>query len=80
MSVWLEIPELNRVRTVLPCHPDSLTLVAYNFHIKASRVWTIGSVVRMVDLMYTIFIYEARGGNYLFPPSTTSHCQHAPMN
>jgi hypothetical protein len=19
-------------------------------------------------------------GNYLFPPSTTSHCQHAPMN
>jgi len=53
-------PELSRVRTVLPCRPDSRTLVAHNFHIKASRVWTIGSVVRTVDLMYAIFIYEAR--------------------
>jgi hypothetical protein len=53
-------PELSRVWTVLPCHPNSRTLVARNFHIKASRVRTIGSVVWTVDLMHAIFIYEAR--------------------
>jgi len=45
---------------VLPCCPDGRTLAARNFHIKALRIRTIGSVVRTVDLMHTISIYEAR--------------------
>jgi len=53
-------PELSRVRTVLPCRPDGCTLAVRNFHIKVSRVRTIGSVVQTVDLMHAIFIYEAR--------------------
>jgi len=52
--------ELSRIRTVLPCRPDGRTLAGCNFHIKASRVQTIGSVVRTVDLMNVISIYEAR--------------------
>jgi len=34
---------------VLPCCPDGRTSAARNFHIKASRVWTKGMVVRTVD-------------------------------
>jgi hypothetical protein len=59
------------VRTVLPCHPDGRTLAARNFHIKAWRIWTIGSVVRTVDLMHAISIYEARASK---PWGLTSRC------
>jgi hypothetical protein len=52
--------ELSRVQTILPCRPDGLTLAARNFHIKAWRIRTIGSVVQMVDLMHAISIYEPR--------------------
>jgi hypothetical protein len=52
--------ELSRVWTVLLCSPDSRTLAARNFHIKARRVQTKGYVVQTVDLMHAIFIYEAR--------------------
>jgi hypothetical protein len=45
-------PDLSCVRTVLPCLPDGRTLAVRNFHIKAWRVWTIGSVVETVDLMH----------------------------
>jgi hypothetical protein len=53
-------PELSRIRTVLPCRPDGRTLVARNFHIKASPVRTIEHVVRTVDQMHEISIYVAR--------------------
>jgi hypothetical protein len=52
--------ELSRIWTVLPCRLDGRTLGSCNFHIKASRVRTIGSVLLTVDLMHAIFIYEAR--------------------
>jgi hypothetical protein len=52
-------PELSRVQTKLPCRLDDHTLAARNFHIKAWRVQTMGSVVQMVDLMHAISIYEA---------------------
>lgn len=52
-------PELSRVWMVLPCHLDGHTLVARNFHIKAWRVRTMTSVVRTVNLMHAISIYEA---------------------
>jgi len=45
---------------MLPCCPNGCTLAGRNFHIKASRVRTIGSVVRTVDLMLAISIYEAQ--------------------
>jgi hypothetical protein len=45
---------------VLPCHPDSRTLAARNYHIEAWRFRTIGYVVRTVDLMHAISVYEAR--------------------
>jgi hypothetical protein len=53
-------PELSCVRTVLPCRPDGRTLAARNFHIKALHVRTMTSVVRTVNLMHAISIYEAR--------------------
>jgi hypothetical protein len=53
-------PELRRVQMVLPCRSDSHTLAACNFHIKASRVLTMTSVIQTVNLMHTISIYEAR--------------------
>jgi len=52
-------PELSLVRRVLPCRPNDRTLAACNFHIKAWRIWTITSVVRTVNLMHVISIYEA---------------------
>jgi len=45
---------------VLLCRPDGNTLAARNLHIKASRIQTIGSIVRTVDFMHAISIYEAR--------------------
>jgi hypothetical protein len=53
-------PDLSRVPTVLPLRLDSRTLAAHNFHIKAWRFRTITFVVRTVDLMHAISIYEAR--------------------
>jgi len=53
-------PEMSLVQTVLPCRPDGRTLATRNFHIKASRVWTIGMVVWIVDLTHAIFIWVAR--------------------
>jgi hypothetical protein len=50
---------MSRVWTVLPWLLDGRTLAACNFLIKAWRIWTIGSVIRMVDLMHAISIYEA---------------------
>jgi len=44
---------------VLPCRPDGRTLVARNFHIKAWRAWTMTFIVRTVNLMHTISIYQA---------------------
>jgi hypothetical protein len=52
-------PELSRVQTVLPLRLNGRTLAAHNFHIKAWRFRTITSVVRTVDLMHVISIYEA---------------------
>jgi hypothetical protein len=51
---------LNRVWTVVPCHPGGRTFTARNFLIKASRVRTKGMVVRTVDLMHVISISDAR--------------------
>jgi hypothetical protein len=45
---------------VLPYCQDGLTLAASNFHIKGSRIQTIGHVVRTVDLMHAISIYVDR--------------------
>jgi len=66
-TVWLAFqishkffPEFSRVQTVLPCRLDGCTLATRNFHIKAWRVRTEGCIVRTVDLMHTISIYEAR--------------------
>jgi len=53
-------PELSCVRMVLPCRLDGHTFAAHNFHIKASCVQTKGSIVRTIDLMHAIPIYEAR--------------------
>jgi hypothetical protein len=53
-------PDLNLVRTMLPCHPDGCTFAAHNFHINALCVWTIGMIFRPVDLMHAISIYVAR--------------------
>jgi hypothetical protein len=53
-------PDLSHIRTVLPCRLDDRTSIVLNFHIKASRVRTIGMVVRTIDLVHTIFIYVAR--------------------
>jgi hypothetical protein len=44
---------------VLSCRLDGRTSAATNFHTKASRVPTKGMVVRKVDLMHTIFIFDA---------------------
>jgi hypothetical protein len=52
-------PELSRVRTVLPCRLDCSTLAVCNFHIKAWRIQTMKTVVRTVNLMHAISIYEA---------------------
>jgi hypothetical protein len=52
-------PELSRVGTMLPCRPDGRTLAARNFHIKAWCVRTVTSVVRTMNLIYAISIYEA---------------------
>jgi hypothetical protein len=52
-------PELSRILTVLPKCLDDRTSTARNFHIKAWCVQTIAIVVRTVDLMHTISIYEA---------------------
>jgi len=38
-------PDLSRIQTMMPCHPDGRTFTARNFHIKASRVQTKGMVV-----------------------------------
>jgi len=46
------------IRTMLPCRPDGRTFAASNFLIKASRVRTSRIVVRTVDLMHSIFIFE----------------------
>jgi len=62
-------PELSRVRMMLPCCPDGRTLVARNFHIKAWRIRTMTSVVRTVNLMHTISIYEARASRPWRPSS-----------
>jgi hypothetical protein len=45
---------------VVPCHPDGRTSAADNFHIKALRARSKGMVIRMVDLMHVISIYDAR--------------------
>jgi hypothetical protein len=50
----------SRVRTVLHCHPDGRMTAASNFHIEASCVRTSRMVVRMVDLMHAISIFDAR--------------------
>jgi hypothetical protein len=52
--------ELSHVRTVLPYRPDGRTLAGRNFHIKAWRVRTMKTIVRAVNLMHAISIYEAR--------------------
>jgi hypothetical protein len=52
--------ELSCVQTVLPCRPNGRTLAARNFYIKASCVRTMTSVVRKVNLMHAISIYEVR--------------------
>jgi hypothetical protein len=51
--------DLSRIRTVLPYRPVCHTFAARNFHIKASRIRTIGMVVRTIDLMHAISIYVA---------------------
>jgi len=43
-----------------PCRPNGRTSAASNFHIKASRVWTKGMVVRTVDLIHAISISNVR--------------------
>jgi len=48
------------VRTVLPCRPDGRTLTASNFNIEASGVRTRRMVVRTVDLMHEISIFDTR--------------------
>jgi hypothetical protein len=53
-------PDLSRVWTVVPCSPDGHTLVARNFHIKASCIHTKGMVIRTVDQMHAISISVAR--------------------
>jgi hypothetical protein len=45
---------------MVPYRLDGRTSAARNFHIKASRVWTKGMVVRTVDLMHAISISDAR--------------------
>jgi hypothetical protein len=52
-------PDLSRFQTVLPYPPDGRTLAAHNFHIEALCVRTKGMVVRTVDLMDVISIYDA---------------------
>jgi hypothetical protein len=54
---------------VLPCRPESRTLATPNFYIKAWYVRTIGYVVRTVDLMHVISIYEARSSGPWRPSS-----------
>jgi hypothetical protein len=49
-------PDLSRIRTVLPYRPDGRTIAARNFHIKASRAWTRGKIIRTVDLMHAISV------------------------
>jgi hypothetical protein len=56
---WNSFLFLSHVRTVVPCRLDGCTSAASNFQIKDSRVRTGGMVVRTVDLMYTISIFEA---------------------
>jgi hypothetical protein len=46
--------ELSCIQTVLPYRPDSRTLAACNFHIKAWRVRTMTSVIQTVNLMHSI--------------------------
>jgi hypothetical protein len=53
--------EWSCVQTVLPCHINGRTLATRNFHIKAWGIRTIGYVVRTVDLMHSISIYEVLG-------------------
>lgn len=53
-------PDFCRVRTMVPCCPDSRTLAVRNFHIKASCIWTKGMVVRTVDQMHAISISVTR--------------------
>jgi len=38
----------------MPCRPDCRTSAASNFLIYSSLVWTVGMVVRMVDLIHKI--------------------------
>jgi hypothetical protein len=50
----------SHVRTVLPCHLDSCTFSASNFHKEASRVQIKSMVVWTADLMHSISISDAR--------------------
>jgi hypothetical protein len=52
-------PKFAEILSWFELRPDGRTSVARNFHNKAWRVRTIGSVFRTVDLMYAISIYEA---------------------
>jgi len=53
-------PDLSRVWTVVPYRPNGCTSDASNFHTKASRIRTKGMVIRTVDLMHAISIFDAR--------------------
>jgi hypothetical protein len=57
---WKSFIFESRVWTVLPCRLDGCTLAASNFHIKALRIWTKRMVVRTVDLMHAISIFDTR--------------------
>jgi len=57
---WKSFLFESRVRTVLPCRPDGRTFTASNFHIEASPVRTRRMVVRTVDLMHAISIFDTR--------------------
>jgi hypothetical protein len=44
----------------MPCFPNSRTSTTSNLCIKASLVQTGGTIIRTVDLMHAISIYDAR--------------------
>jgi hypothetical protein len=55
---WRSFLFESRIQTVLPWRPDGRTSAASNFHIESSRVRTRRMVVRTVDLMQAISIFD----------------------
>jgi hypothetical protein len=79
---WKSFLFESRILTLLPCCLDGRTFAASNFHIEASCIWTRRMVVRMVDVMHAIAIFDtcASGPWWLVPGRLDLNCDTCLMD